>query len=83
MNGGVQLEGGFVVGAMATYICRSGFELIGEPTRTCTLTMEWSGVEPMCGTWCELLSISALAWPHVEEEKGIKDSLFINLGVSS
>ena len=35
-------------GSLATYECDEGFELVGEATRTCEATGEWSGEEPVC-----------------------------------
>ena len=32
----------------ATYSCNSGFELVGEGTRTCQANGQWSGEEPQC-----------------------------------
>ena len=32
----------------ATYSCNSGFELVGEATRTCQANGQWSGEEPQC-----------------------------------
>ena len=40
------------VGDTATYDCRTGFDLVGPPTRTCTQTSsgsaDWSGEAPIC-----------------------------------
>lgn len=33
-----------------TYICKNGFELIGELRRTCQANKRWSGYEPRCVT---------------------------------
>ena len=33
-----------------TYICKTGFELVGELRRTCQADKSWSGVEPRCIT---------------------------------
>ena len=33
-----------------TYICKSGFELVGEMRRTCQADKTWSGTEPRCVT---------------------------------
>ena len=43
---------GTQIGDTATYQCNTGFELIGEPTRTCIEinagTAGFDGVEPFC-----------------------------------
>ncbi len=44
VNGGVTLEG-----SIATYSCDAGYELLGEPTRTCSQTEGmWSNAAPNC-----------------------------------
>ncbi len=37
-----------VFGSIATYDCDSGFILVGETSRTCLETGQWSGAEPQC-----------------------------------
>lgn len=39
---------GLSVGSVATYICISGFQLVGSPTRLCGDDATWSGGEPFC-----------------------------------
>ena len=39
---------GITNGSTATYTCDKGYELIGDRTRTCLNTGEWSGQEPNC-----------------------------------
>ena len=46
-NGDVTLSG-TTFGSEATYECDEGFELVGEATRVCEATGEWSGDEPVC-----------------------------------
>lgn len=36
------------VGSTATYTCNTGFELVGEMSRSCLANGEWSGTTPMC-----------------------------------
>ena len=49
--GNVSLSGNSI-GDVATYVCDPGFELVGQPTRTCEQlnpqTADWSGEEPVC-----------------------------------
>ena len=49
--GDVSLSGNSI-GDVATYVCDPGFELVGQPTRTCEQlnlpTAGWSGEEPVC-----------------------------------
>merc|ERR1712004_705887 len=35
-------------GSQAEYYCDSGYVPIGETTRTCLVSSEWSGLEPVC-----------------------------------
>ena len=37
-----------VEGDTATYICDSGFSLVGPATRTCGADGAWSGSTPLC-----------------------------------
>ena len=46
-NGEVTFNG-TTFGSEATYECDEGFELVGEATRVCEATGEWSGEEPVC-----------------------------------
>ena len=39
---------GTTVGSTATYSCQSGYQLVGESTRTCQSNGQWSGVAPIC-----------------------------------
>ena len=49
---GTVSQTGTQIGDIATYQCNTGFELIGEPTRTCIEinagTTGFNGVEPFC-----------------------------------
>ena len=46
-NGQVSQQGN-KPGNRASYTCNSGYELIGQSTRTCQSNGEWSGVAPTC-----------------------------------
>ena len=46
-NGQVTLTG-TVFGSTATYSCNTGFILVGERTRVCRASGEWSGKSPIC-----------------------------------
>ena len=35
-------------GETATYICNTGYNLVGDSTRTCEAAGQWSGSEPTC-----------------------------------
>ena len=43
-NGSVTLT----VGTTATYSCNTGYNLVGDSTRTCQATGKWSGSAPTC-----------------------------------
>lgn len=36
------------VGSIAQYICNSGFDLVGDSTRVCLDSGEWSNEQPEC-----------------------------------
>ena len=46
-NGQVSTTG-TTFGETATYSCNTGYNLVGDSTRTCQATGEWSGSEPTC-----------------------------------
>ena len=47
VNGQVTTSG-TTFGQTATYSCNTGYNLVGESTRTCQATGNWSGSAPMC-----------------------------------
>ena len=47
-NGQVDLTAGTTFGQTATYSCNTGYNLVGDSTRTCQATGEWSGSAPTC-----------------------------------
>ena len=47
-NGQVDLTSGTTFGQTATYSCNTGYNLVGDSTRTCQATGEWSGSAPAC-----------------------------------
>ena len=47
-NGQVIHPGGTTFGQTATYSCNTGFNLVGDSTRTCLATGDWSGNAPIC-----------------------------------
>ena len=46
--GQVDLTSGTTFGETATYTCNTGYNLVGDSTRTCQATGEWSGSAPAC-----------------------------------
>ena len=46
-NGQVSTTG-TTFGQTATYSCNMGYNLVGDTTRTCQATGNWSGSEPTC-----------------------------------
>ena len=48
-NGRVDTPQGTTLNQVATYSCNSGYELVGDTTRTCQADGIWSGSEPICG----------------------------------
>ena len=47
-NGNVTLNAGTKFEQTATYSCNTGYNLVGDSTRTCQATGEWSGSAPTC-----------------------------------
>ena len=47
-NGQVSTTGGTTFGQNATYSCNTGYNLVGNNTRTCEATGNWSGSAPTC-----------------------------------
>ena len=47
-NGQVDLTSGTTFNQTATYSCNTGYNLVGDSTRTCQATVEWSGSVPTC-----------------------------------
>ena len=47
-NGHVNHTAGTTVGQTANYSCNTGYALVGDSTRTCQATGEWSESEPTC-----------------------------------
>ena len=47
-NGQVDLTSGTTFGLNATYNCNTGYNLVGDSTRTCQATGNWSGSKPTC-----------------------------------
>ena len=47
-NGQVTLTAGTTFKQIATYRCNTGYNLVGDSTRTCQATGIWSGNAPTC-----------------------------------
>ena len=47
-NGSVTHTSGTTFGQTATYSCNTGYNLVGDSTRTCQAVGEWSGSVPTC-----------------------------------
>ena len=47
-NGSVKHTPGTTLGQTATYSCNTGYNLVGDSTRTCQATGNWSGSAPSC-----------------------------------
>ena len=53
-NGQVSHTSGTTFGQTATYSCNTGYNLVGDSTRTCQATGEWSGSTPTCQSMLQL-----------------------------
>ena len=47
-NGQVDHTAGTSLGQTAIYSCNTGYNLVGDSTRTCQATGNWSGSAPTC-----------------------------------
>ena len=47
-NGSVNHTAGTTLGQTATYSCNTGYNLVGDSTRTCQAIGNWSGSAPTC-----------------------------------
>ena len=47
-NGQVNHTSGTTLGQTATYSCNTGYSLVGDSTRTCQATGNWSRSAPTC-----------------------------------
>ena len=47
-NGQITLTAGTTLGQNATYSCNTGYNLVGESTRTCQASGNWSESAPTC-----------------------------------
>ena len=47
-NGSVSLTSGTTFGQTTTYSCNTGYNLVGDSSRTCQATGNWSGSAPTC-----------------------------------
>ena len=59
-NGQVSTTGGTTFGQNATYSCITGYNLVGDSTRTCEANGDWSGSPPTCQSM--FLYYLALNW---------------------
>ena len=48
VNGQVSHTAGTTFGQTATYSCNTGYNLVGDSTRTCQASGNWSGSAPTC-----------------------------------
>ena len=55
-NGDVDQPGNSV-GTVSTYTCNGGYLLVGDETRTCQESGQWSGSQPICE--CEYFKIQS------------------------
>ena len=47
-NGQVDHTSGTTFGQTASYSCNTGYKVMGDGTRTCQATGQWSGTAPTC-----------------------------------
>ena len=62
-NGKVNHTAGTTFGQNATYSCDPGYNLVGENTRTCQATGNWSGSASTCqGVYIQKLITGDVTW---------------------
>ena len=66
-NGQVDLTSRTTFGQTATYSCNTGYNLVGDSTRTCEATGNWSGSAPFCQSML-LQGVSFLSYVHIQYE---------------
>ena len=64
-NGQVDHTAGTLLGQNATYSCNTGYNLVGDSTRTCQAEGDWSGSAPTCQG---VLLYSVCLWSFRERE---------------
>ena len=69
-NGRVNHTAGTTFGQTATYSCNTGYNLVGDSTRTCQATGNWSGSAPTCQSML-LKMISSSMHIHNKHKLGV------------
>ena len=72
-NGQVDHTAGTTVGQNATYSCNTGYNLVGDSTRTCQATGNWSGSVPTCQG---VLLHSVCLWSFCEHSENSSETIF-------
>ena len=66
-NGSVTLTSGTTFGQTVTYSCNTGFNLVGDSTRTCQANGDWSGSAPTCqGMLVNMISFFSYVHTHTK-----------------
>ena len=69
-NGQLDHTAGTTLGQTATYSCNTGYNLVGDSTRTCQAIGHWSGSAPTCqrmlltSVWCEPILVNYCEFYH-------------------
>ena len=72
-NGSVNHTAGTTVGQTVTYSCNTGYNLVGDSTRTCQAAGNWSGSEPTCQG---MLLHSVYLWSFHERSENSSETIF-------
>ena len=72
-NGQVTHVTGTDLGQTATYSCNTGYNLVGDSTRTCQATGNWSGSAPTCEG---MLLHSVYLWSFCEHSENSSKTIF-------
>ena len=72
-NGQVNHTAGTTFGQNATYSCNTGYNLVGNSTRTCQATGSWSESEPTCQG---MLLHSVYLWSFHECSENSSETIF-------
>ena len=72
-DGQVNHTAGTTFGQTATYSCNTGYSLVGDGTRTCQATGNWSGSTPTCPG---MLLHSVYLWSFHERSENSSETIF-------
>ena len=82
-NGQVNHTAGTTYEQNATYSCNTGYNLVGNRTRTCQATGNWSGSEPTCQGVLLKDDLTLLIYTYIIVSCKYAPPLFCNLSLNT